>query len=260
MDRVWLRLTVQVRVFNAMLLPFLPLSLSISGPNATTATNPPTLAPPIFELAYVCPTTSLLGACVIEETCSSSGSQDCGSPSQLCCTNNCGGQVCTEGVLPTPLCTAVREKALNKSQGLLGALVPQCESDGSFSAIQCHEGSCWCVNTTTGESTSALAAPGSLGSLDCAPTTAATTGTTTTATAAPDHCSLAPESGLCEAYMPHMFFNSTSKTCERFIYGGCGGNANRFTSFISCMQECGKMIVHYIELQCNSVYMDNVFT
>ena len=186
----------------------------------------------------MCPTsTSLFGACVIEETCSSSGSQKCSSPSQLCCTNGCGGQVCTEGVLPTPLCTTTREKALNKSQGLLGALIPQCEADGSFSAMQCFEGSCWCVNTTTGESTSALAAPGLLGSLDCAPTTG------TTATAAPDHCSLAPESGLCKAYMPHMFFNSTSGTCERFIYGGCGGNANRFTSFISCMEECGKTIV-----------------
>ena len=129
----------------------------------------------------MCPnTTSSLGVCVIQETCSSSGSQNCSSPSQLCCANGCGGQVCTEGVLPTPLCTATREKALNKSQGLLGALIPQCEADGSFSAMQCFEGSCWCVNTATGESTSALAAPGLLGSLDCAPTTGTTSTPPTT--------------------------------------------------------------------------------
>ncbi len=43
----------------------------------------------------------------------------------------------------------------------------------------------------------------------------------------PDICKLEPEVGLCRAYIPSYFYNSTSGTCERFIYGGCGGNDNR---------------------------------
>ena len=41
-------------------------------------------------------------------------------------------------------------------QGLIGAYIPQCETDGTFSSIQCHgsTGMCWCVDTDTGEPTS----------------------------------------------------------------------------------------------------------
>ena len=52
-------------------------------------------------------------------------------------------------------------------------------------------------------------------------------------------CGLEPETGLCEAYIPSYFYNVTSKRCERFIYGGCGGNDNRFSTMEQCQATCG---------------------
>eukprot|EP00106_Octopus_bimaculoides_P008128 XP_014775570.1 PREDICTED: papilin-like [Octopus bimaculoides] len=51
-------------------------------------------------------------------------------------------------------------------------------------------------------------------------------------------CQMPAEPGLCYAYMPHYFYNKDTKLCERFVYGGCGGNANRFPTVDSCMAVC----------------------
>lgn len=54
-----------------------------------------------------------------------------------------------------------------------------------------------------------------------------------------EKCSAAPEPGLCRGYMPNFFFNSTSQQCEQFIYGGCGGNENRYETIDECRKTCG---------------------
>ena len=54
----------------------------------------------------------------------------------------------------------------------------------------------------------------------------------------PGRCLLNPESGLCEAYIPSYFYNSTSGQCEMFVYGGCQGNENRFSSGPECLRTC----------------------
>lgn len=53
------------------------------------------------------------------------------------------------------------------------------------------------------------------------------------------HCGLPPDSGPCLGYFPMFFYNSTSMECESFVYGGCGGNANRFNSYQECKRSCG---------------------
>ncbi|VDN20225.1 unnamed protein product [Dibothriocephalus latus] len=40
------------------------------------------------------------------------------------------------------------------------------------------------------------------------------------------------------AYFRMYGYNSTSGHCEQFIYGGCGGNDNRFESLEECKDKC----------------------
>lgn len=51
-------------------------------------------------------------------------------------------------------------------------------------------------------------------------------------------CQLPSETGLCFAHFPSFFFNSYSGQCESFVYGGCGGNENRFESVEACELAC----------------------
>uniref|UniRef100_A0A8C3XPQ2 BPTI/Kunitz inhibitor domain-containing protein n=1 Tax=Chelydra serpentina TaxID=8475 RepID=A0A8C3XPQ2_CHESE len=52
-------------------------------------------------------------------------------------------------------------------------------------------------------------------------------------------CQLPAEPGPCFAYMPSYFYNSATKRCEKFIYGGCQGNGNRFPNMDECLKTCG---------------------
>ena len=90
-----------------------------------------------------CPNaTGLLGTCA--EECSSN--EDC-EDDNLCCFNGCG-RSCVAGTPAEPLCPALRQQS---DTPLLGAFVPSCEKDGSFSQVQCHEAFCWCVDAVSGE-------------------------------------------------------------------------------------------------------------
>ncbi len=48
------------------------------------------------------------------------------------------------------------------------------------------------------------------------------------------------DKGKCLASIPRYYYNSATKTCEEFIYTGCGGSNNNFISKQSCMNVCGK--------------------
>lgn len=51
-------------------------------------------------------------------------------------------------------------------------------------------------------------------------------------------CNMEKEEGNCLAYFQRYFYNKKTKSCEGFIYGGCGGNANNFDSLDSCNSKC----------------------
>ena len=53
-------------------------------------------------------------------------------------------------------------------------------------------------------------------------------------------CSLPKASGPCRAYFPMWFWDNSSNQCKRFVYGGCGGNKNRFVSSEDCRKTCAK--------------------
>jgi hypothetical protein len=54
-----------------------------------------------------------------------------------------------------------------------------------------------------------------------------------------DLCALPPVAGSCEAYFERYYFNAESGACEKFVYGGCGGNANNFETQAECESACG---------------------
>jgi hypothetical protein len=54
----------------------------------------------------------------------------------------------------------------------------------------------------------------------------------------PGRCALPAESGNCNAYFPSFFHNPATGVCEPFVYGGCGGNDNRFESREACQAAC----------------------
>ena len=51
-------------------------------------------------------------------------------------------------------------------------------------------------------------------------------------------CELDSDSGPCDADRRAYYYNRHSRRCEDFVWGGCGGNPNRFTSVSDCEQRC----------------------
>ncbi|KAH8350568.1 hypothetical protein KR067_009471, partial [Drosophila pandora] len=42
----------------------------------------------------------------------------------------------------------------------------------------------------------------------------------------------------CRAYKPRWTYDSSNNYCIKFIYGGCGGNDNRFDTKQACEEKC----------------------
>jgi hypothetical protein len=51
-------------------------------------------------------------------------------------------------------------------------------------------------------------------------------------------CELPFEVGPCDAAIPVYFHNPQTERCEPAVYGGCGGNENRFESLSACESAC----------------------
>lgn len=51
-------------------------------------------------------------------------------------------------------------------------------------------------------------------------------------------CYMPADPGPCTAEHIKFFYDSTSRRCRQFIYGGCDGNANNFASEANCLQVC----------------------
>ncbi|KAG7470748.1 hypothetical protein MATL_G00117080 [Megalops atlanticus] len=56
-------------------------------------------------------------------------------------------------------------------------------------------------------------------------------------------CQAEPVSGPCRAYMPRFFYNSTARTCQSFIYGGCRGNKNNYANADECHATCTVTVI-----------------
>ena len=51
-------------------------------------------------------------------------------------------------------------------------------------------------------------------------------------------CELPKDPGNCNGGSKRWYFNPESAKCELFLYGGCGGNLNRFKHFQTCNEYC----------------------
>uniref|UniRef100_A0A5S6QM24 BPTI/Kunitz inhibitor domain-containing protein n=1 Tax=Trichuris muris TaxID=70415 RepID=A0A5S6QM24_TRIMR len=53
-----------------------------------------------------------------------------------------------------------------------------------------------------------------------------------------DSCTLPKDRGTCKAGHQKYYFDVQTLICSLFLYGGCGGNANRYDTKEECEQKC----------------------
>jgi len=53
-----------------------------------------------------------------------------------------------------------------------------------------------------------------------------------------DDCSSPRDTGVCRAMFRRWFYDADTNECKTFVYGGCGGNGNRYNSKKECEQKC----------------------
>ena len=58
-----------------------------------------------------------------------------------------------------------------------------------------------------------------------------------------EDCLLPVDIGPCSGVYNRAYFNTKSKKCEEFVYGGCSGNTNNFMSLKMCEARCKNFIV-----------------
>ena len=55
-------------------------------------------------------------------------------------------------------------------------------------------------------------------------------------------CRLPMDPGPCRAELHKYFFDPSIGQCREFVYGGCRGNANKFSSMEECESTCHELI------------------
>ncbi|KAK3724973.1 hypothetical protein QZH41_005874 [Actinostola sp. cb2023] len=53
------------------------------------------------------------------------------------------------------------------------------------------------------------------------------------------NCNIGKQVGVCRGYFHRYYYNTITGKCEKFIYGGCGANANNFV----CQKDCEKACI-----------------
>lgn len=51
-------------------------------------------------------------------------------------------------------------------------------------------------------------------------------------------CILPKETGACRGYITSYYFDQEVSACLVFVWGGCGGNGNRFATPADCEKKC----------------------
>jgi hypothetical protein len=51
-------------------------------------------------------------------------------------------------------------------------------------------------------------------------------------------CNLPKVTGRCKASLRRFWYNKATQRCQRFVFGGCGGNRNNFRTRRECNESC----------------------
>lgn len=49
---------------------------------------------------------------------------------------------------------------------------------------------------------------------------------------------MAQDGAACMAFMPAWTYDASKNACTEFIFGGCGGNSNQFSTKSECEKAC----------------------
>ncbi|GFU46168.1 hypothetical protein TNCV_2155111 [Trichonephila clavipes] len=49
------------------------------------------------------------------------------------------------------------------------------------------------------------------------------------------------QGGSCSSYVKMYYYDPQYEMCREFVYTGCDGNNNRFSSKAECERECGEV-------------------
>lgn len=60
-------------------------------------------------------------------------------------------------------------------------------------------------------------------------------------------CMKTPETGLCKAHLIRWYYSGALGKCQKFVYGGCGGNENNFKTIHECHRSC---IQPQLDIKC----------
>ena len=54
-----------------------------------------------------------------------------------------------------------------------------------------------------------------------------------------DPCTMAPDAGTGDEKAQRFYYDPKTKECNKFKYGGSGGNSNNFKNRDACIEACG---------------------
>lgn len=63
-------------------------------------------------------------------------------------------------------------------------------------------------------------------------------------------CKYPCKTGPCHAFHKMYYYNVHTRHCQKFIYGGCGGNPNRFKRLNDCIRKCSQCEFQIMKRQC----------
>jgi hypothetical protein len=177
---------------------------------------------PSCEERVVCPKIACRPADEVKKECDANGGAFVAGP---CCPSCEKPDVVCPKIACRPAEEVKKECDAKGGAFVAGPCCPSCEE-----RVVCPEIACQPAEDVKKECD---AKGGMFVSGPCCPSCAAPT-------SGGDACQLPIVAGNGRAAFPSFAWDSAAKKCSKFIYGGVGGNANRFSSEEACLKKCGQ--------------------